>query len=141
MDWLLEFDEIHWHQRSRVNWLKYGDKNTSFFHKHANYRVKRNLITGILDDSNRWHRDEEAISSTFVGYFDGLFRTAGGALHDEIFDAVRHRVPPNLCQGLTLPFTRNKIEMAVKDIGLVKSPGPDGMPALFYKKILEYSWR
>lgn len=61
MDWLLEFDEIIWHQRSRVNWLKYGDKNTSFFHKHANYRVKRNLITGILDDSNRWHRDEEVI--------------------------------------------------------------------------------
>jgi hypothetical protein len=32
---LLEQEEIHWLQRSRVNWLSQGDKNTRFFHQFA----------------------------------------------------------------------------------------------------------
>jgi hypothetical protein len=32
IEWLLEMEEIHWAQRSRINWLQYGDNNTSYFH-------------------------------------------------------------------------------------------------------------
>jgi hypothetical protein len=37
---LLEQEEIHWLQRSHVNWLSQGDKNTRFFHQFASARRK-----------------------------------------------------------------------------------------------------
>lgn len=33
--------EMHWKQRGRVNWLKHGDRNTTFFHSQAQPAVKR----------------------------------------------------------------------------------------------------
>ena len=39
--------------------------------------------------------------------------------------------------GLTRQYTREKVEIALRSIGNLKAPGPDGMPALFYKEFWE----
>jgi hypothetical protein len=47
LDELLYREEIMWIQRSRISWLWEGDKNTSFFHKKAYSRAKKNRIRKI----------------------------------------------------------------------------------------------
>lgn len=38
LDSALKQNEIYWHQRLRINWLNYGDRNTTYFHKKATLR-------------------------------------------------------------------------------------------------------
>jgi hypothetical protein len=49
---LLEQEEMHWMQRSRANWMQYGDRNTSFFHQFATARRKRNFIKRLKHEDN-----------------------------------------------------------------------------------------
>lgn len=52
IEWLLEQEEIHFAQRSRVDWLQYGDKNTNYFQNFASARRKRNMIKKI--EGRQW---------------------------------------------------------------------------------------
>lgn len=47
---LRQREELYWHQRSQVAWLKSGDRNTSFFHSKATNRRRKNRIDKIKDD-------------------------------------------------------------------------------------------
>ena len=73
MDDLLLKQEIYWTQRSRIPWLKYGDKNTKFFHSKASQRRQRNHIKGIKNGEGQWVEDMEDIVNVAVDYFDNLF--------------------------------------------------------------------
>ncbi|RYR68791.1 hypothetical protein Ahy_A03g015257 [Arachis hypogaea] len=47
-------EEKYWAQRARVKWLKWGDRNTAFFHASTIQRRDRNRIDRLRDAKGRW---------------------------------------------------------------------------------------
>ena len=44
---MLDKENLMWQQRSRVLFLKNGDRNTAYFHSKASQRFRRNRILGL----------------------------------------------------------------------------------------------
>ena len=51
---LLEMEEMYWAQRSRLNWLQFGDRNTAYFQNFASARRVRNRIKKLRNAQGVW---------------------------------------------------------------------------------------
>lgn len=59
------------HQRSKIKWLREGDKNLKYFHAKASMCRKKNLIHILQDTSGEWVQDMEDLITV---YFQSLFK-------------------------------------------------------------------
>ena len=58
---VLEQEELIWYQKSREKWVKFGDRNTNFFHTQTITRRRRNKIHGLHIEGGIWCIDEEML--------------------------------------------------------------------------------
>ena len=72
----LDIDEVMWKQRLRINFLKEGDRNTSFFHTKALNRKQRNWIQGLEDENGLWQEGIDEIEYVATQYFSTLFTSS-----------------------------------------------------------------
>ena len=70
---ILEQEEIMWHQRAKVEWLKYGDGNTRFFHLSTVIRRRKNTIQSLKDRQGRWQEDPDTVRSIVMDFFKDLY--------------------------------------------------------------------
>ena len=66
---MLDDEEVWWQQRSRVQWLGEGDRNTEYFHHRASERRRKNAIVGLWNDEGIWCDSKEDIVRTGLSYF------------------------------------------------------------------------
>ena len=79
-------------QRSRANWLKHGDRNTSFFHHFATARKKRNAIKKLKDNDGNRKEGDVQVGALAVDYFKELFSAEVYAPNLDVLEKVKPRV-------------------------------------------------
>lgn len=132
---LSDQEEMHWAQRSRVNWLKNGDINSKFFHSSASNRLRTNFINGLFNARGEWCEDDQSMADITLDYFHNLFASSNPSQYDietiiSTFDPV---VDEQMNEMLCSPFTYDDIKRAVFYLHPSKAPGPDGFTALFFR--------
>ena len=89
---LMVKEDCLWHQRSRVDWLKAGDLNTSYFHSGANKRNRKNFISKLVLEDGTIMEEEQGIGEAFVGYFCNLFKFASTSNFDPLLHGIEPKV-------------------------------------------------
>ncbi|XP_073039414.1 uncharacterized protein [Primulina eburnea] len=129
-------EEIYWKQRSRANWLAYGDRNSKYFHACASRRRARNLISGLVSSHGDWCTDKSSMAEIVLDYFSNLFMSTNPS--DQVTSqAIEHIVPKvNADMNATLcaQFSAEEVRKALFDMHPNKAPGPDGMSTFFFQK-------
>jgi hypothetical protein len=134
LDELLEKEELRWRQRSRVNWLRAGDRNTKYFHRKATWRAKKNKIDKLMDLEGNVIKDEPKMQEMATNFFKDLY-TESDSVHSEVItNLLQEKVTTDINEGLCSRFTDEEISFALFQIGPTKAPGPDGFPACFYQR-------
>jgi hypothetical protein len=124
----------YWKQRAHVEWLKNGDRNTRFFHACATQRRRSNRINRLKREDGTWVEDSD-LQSYIAQQYKELFQTQGGHRLQEVIDRVQCRVTPSMNETLLSEYTEEEVLSALNGIEDLKAPRPDGMPAIFFKKL------
>ncbi|GJY00798.1 hypothetical protein Tco_0358950 [Tanacetum coccineum] len=127
--WLRE--EMFWHQRSRVNWLNYGDCNSRFFHLNAIQRGLRNSISGLINSQGEWVYDHEGIQRLVQDHFKAIYKTNGARNFDDVISVLNPVVSETMNIQLQSCVSDSEIIKATKKLGGLKAPGEDGFPESF----------
>lgn len=65
-------EEILWRQKSRVQWLREGERNTKFFHKAMIQHRQRNKIFSIKNQEGQRILKHDEIEKVLVNHFKNL---------------------------------------------------------------------
>ncbi|PON63356.1 Endonuclease/exonuclease/phosphatase [Parasponia andersonii] len=112
---LLNKEEVYWRQRSKVEWLKSGDQNTSYFHKKASNRRKKNQIRRLKDSNGEWKEDKEDLFQISEGYFSSIFCSSlsDGEAMSLVLNATQSRISSKMMEFLDSPFTVEDVRVAL----------------------------
>ncbi|CAL1367491.1 unnamed protein product [Linum trigynum] len=131
-----EAEEVCWQQKSRVHWLKKGDKNTSYFHTVTRARRKRNFVAGLRDEAGEWIIDEKGKADIATNFYGQLFTSENQVLNmGEWVDVlpIARSVTPEMNAGLTAAVLPEEVRKTVFAMGSKQAPGSDGFTGKFFK--------
>ena len=134
MNGFLVQEDTKWQQRTKEDWLRWGDRNTKFFHASAIQRKSHNSISHITDAHGVEWDTSKGIEQAFVTYYKSLFTSIKPHNIEECMGAVDRKLTPNMVSKLVEAFTMEEVAVVVKQMGPLKAPGSDGYMAGFYQK-------
>ncbi|XP_062075236.1 uncharacterized protein LOC133779270 [Humulus lupulus] len=127
--------ESYLRQRSKINWLRFGDDNTAYFHACLKERKATNRITSFIDDDGQINDKFEDVVAHFLNHFRSIMGSHSSTsdpiqrecfIHGGILSLDQHH-------SLMKPFTKKDVEAAMFSINSIKSPSLDGYGSGFFK--------
>lgn len=132
-----DLEEKYWGQRDRLNWVKYGDRNSKFFHAVTVQRRQRNTVTKIKKEDGVWTEDLNEISACFSNFYYDLFSSVGQRDFSEALQFVKPVITSEMNDALMGPVNMVEVKYAVFQLGKDKAPGPDGFSGVFFQSSWE----
>lgn len=127
-------EEAMEHQRSRVQWLREGDKNTEYFQAKAKARARTNKIKRLRRQDGSWTSEQMELEQMAAQFYQNLFMAQENLQPDLVCQFVHRKVTDQMNSELDRPFTCEEIEKALFSMKPNKSPGVDGFTAGFFQK-------
>lgn len=88
------------------------------------------------DDSGKWIEEEGDVERLICEYFSKIFATTNPLLDqmNAALDDSPAMITAKWESYLEQPFTREEVAEALAQMCPTKTPGPDGLPAVFFQR-------
>lgn len=134
---LLGWEEIFWKQRLRVQWLREGDKYSTFLHRSATNHKRRNIIDTLQNERGETCYDKLLLRGLATNSFKSSFTSIGTDMskyHDQLLQIIPGVATDEANQHLLERVLDDEVRVVVLSMNAYKSPGPDGFPPAFYQE-------
>eukprot|EP00253_Pinus_taeda_P023862 PITA_23862 len=122
--------------KSRCLRLKAGDRNKSFFHKHAEARKGFNSISEIKE-ADTIHKDFASIKRAAHNHFKGMYSEENNTNQNfRLLDEIPSSISVEMNHQIESEVTMDEVKRALYAMNPDKSPGPDGFTA----SLLQNCW-
>ncbi|XP_062089601.1 uncharacterized protein LOC133796135 [Humulus lupulus] len=125
------------YQQSKVDWMRFGDENSSLFYSSMKKRKRLNRIVSFVDEQGSVEVDYPKVVNHFTQHFQSFLgeTSATSGLVDTSIVLSGPILSIEDQAFLIKPFTFKDVQTAMFSIKTIKSPGPDGFGAGFYKSL------
>ncbi|XP_042485796.1 uncharacterized protein LOC122066038 [Macadamia integrifolia] len=121
-----------WAEKSRIRWLKEGDRNSKFFHHYTKIKRAKNTTRRVKKIDGSINSDRDDIACYMSKVYEDFHKGVPVTDHLDLLDAIPRLIDDVDLLSLDSIPSPNEIKRAVWDLDPESSPGPDGYPGYFF---------
>eukprot|EP00253_Pinus_taeda_P004365 PITA_04365 len=129
-------EEIVWRQKSRIKWLREGERNTKFFHQAMIKHRQGNMILSIKNKNGERVVEQNEIEQVLMEHHKEILaepQVDRMRAIQEICSVIPSLVTEDQNKALMQAVTLEELEEVVKAMKKGTAPGPDGFTVDFYQ--------
>ncbi|MQM10051.1 hypothetical protein Taro_042937 [Colocasia esculenta] len=126
-------EEVFWKQKSRVDWLMNGDRNTTFYHATVNCNRKRSFIHRLkINGSGGCCSDPEVLRKEAVSFFQTLLSSDDHVLDPRFLCYIPSLITSDQNDKLCKSPSAEDVKDVVFSMDGSSAPGLDGFSGMFF---------